>query len=75
MTRSAAFWARPPVAFFATFRTELTRGERACTGRMAPPGIAAAATASSFGPTLAAHHVGGASNILCSSEPSAGGAK
>jgi hypothetical protein len=52
------------VAFFATFRTELTRGERAFTGRMAPPGIVAAATASTFGPTLAAQHVGGASKVL-----------
>jgi NhaP-type Na+/H+ or K+/H+ antiporter len=55
---------RPLVAFFATIRTELTRGERAFTGWMAPRGIIAAATASTFGATLAAHHVGGASKIL-----------
>jgi NhaP-type Na+/H+ or K+/H+ antiporter len=55
---------RPLVAFFATIRTELTRGERAFTGWMAPRGIIAAATASTFGATLAANHVGGASKIL-----------
>ncbi len=55
---------RPLVAFFATIRTELTRGERAFAGWMAPRGIVAAATASTFGATLAAHHVGGASKIL-----------
>jgi hypothetical protein len=55
---------RPLVAFLATIRTELTRGERAFTGWMAPRGIIAAATASTFGATLAAHHVGGASKIL-----------
>jgi NhaP-type Na+/H+ or K+/H+ antiporter len=31
---------------------------------MAPRGIVAAATASTFGPELAANHVGGASKIL-----------
>jgi hypothetical protein len=55
---------RPLVAFAATIRTGLTRGERAFTGWMAPRGIVAAATASTFGATLAAHHVGGASKIL-----------
>ena len=55
---------RPLVAFLATIRTELTRGERAFTGWMAPRGIVAAATATTFGATLAASHVGGASKIL-----------
>jgi len=55
---------RPLVAFFATLRTELTGGERAFIGWMAPRGIVAAATASTFGTQLAAHHVGGASKIL-----------
>ncbi len=55
---------RPLVAFFATIRTELTRGERAFIGWMAPRGIVAAATATTFAATLAAHHVGGASKIL-----------
>jgi NhaP-type Na+/H+ or K+/H+ antiporter len=55
---------RPLVAFLATIGTELTRGERAFTGWMAPRGIVAAATASTFGATLAAAHVGGAAKIL-----------
>jgi NhaP-type Na+/H+ or K+/H+ antiporter len=55
---------RPLVAFLATVRTGLARGERAFIGWMAPRGIVAAATASTFGATLAAHHVGGASRIL-----------
>jgi NhaP-type Na+/H+ or K+/H+ antiporter len=56
--------ARPLVAFLATVRTDLTRGERAFTGWMAPRGIVAAATASTFGTQLAAHHVAGAARIL-----------
>src|SRR5262249_55169182 len=36
---------RPLVAFLATLGTELSRGERAFTGWMAPRGILAAATA------------------------------
>lgn len=56
--------ARPLVAFVATIRTELTGGERAFIGWMAPRGIVAAATASTFGAELAANHVGGASRIL-----------
>ena len=55
---------RPLVAFLATIRTDLTRGERAFIGWMAPRGIVAAATASTFGATLAASGVGGASKIL-----------
>ena len=55
---------RPLVAFLATIRTELTSGERTFTGWMAPRGIVAAATATTFGATLAAHHVGGAAKIL-----------
>ena len=55
---------RPLVAFLATVKTELTRGERAFTGWMAPRGIVAAATASTFGAVLATHNVGGASKIL-----------
>jgi NhaP-type Na+/H+ or K+/H+ antiporter len=56
--------ARPLVAFLATARTDLTRGERAFTGWMAPRGIVAAATASTFGTGLAAHHISGAAKIL-----------
>jgi hypothetical protein len=55
---------RPLVAFLATIGTELTRGERGFIGWMAPRGIIAAATATTFGAQLAAHHVGGASKIL-----------
>jgi NhaP-type Na+/H+ or K+/H+ antiporter len=55
---------RPLVAFSATIRTELTRGERGFIGWMAPRGIIAAATATTFGAELAAHHIGGASKIL-----------
>jgi NhaP-type Na+/H+ or K+/H+ antiporter len=55
---------RPLVALLATARTDLTRGERAFTGWMAPRGIVAAATASTFGTGLAANHVGGAAKIL-----------
>jgi NhaP-type Na+/H+ or K+/H+ antiporter len=55
---------RPLVAFVATIRTGLTRGEREFIGWMAPRGIVAAASASAFGETLAANHVGGASKIL-----------
>jgi hypothetical protein len=55
---------RPLVAFGATIRTGLTGGERAFIGWMAPRGIVAAATASTFGAELAANHVGGASKIL-----------
>jgi NhaP-type Na+/H+ or K+/H+ antiporter len=56
--------ARPLVAWAATLRTDLTRGERGFIGWMAPRGIIAAATASTFGPALSAAHVGGAQKIL-----------
>jgi hypothetical protein len=55
---------RPLVAFLATMRTELTKGERQFIGWMAPRGIVAAATASTFGAQLVVHHVGGAAKIL-----------
>ena len=56
--------ARPLAAFLATFRTDLSRGERMFTGWMAPRGIVAAATASTFGTQLTAAHIGGAAKIL-----------
>jgi NhaP-type Na+/H+ or K+/H+ antiporter len=56
--------ARPLAAFASTLRTDLTRGERAFIGWMAPRGIVAAATASTFGASLAAKGIGGASKIL-----------
>jgi NhaP-type Na+/H+ or K+/H+ antiporter len=55
---------RPLVAFLATVRTNLSRGERQFTGWMAPRGIVAAATASTFSVGLVSHHVGGADKIL-----------
>ena len=55
---------RPVVAALATLRTSLTRGERAFTGWMAPRGIVAAATATTFSATLSAHGVAGANKIL-----------
>jgi NhaP-type Na+/H+ or K+/H+ antiporter len=56
--------ARPVAVSLATLRTDLNRGERMFTGWMAPRGIVAAATASTFGAQLAAAHVGGAAKIL-----------
>jgi hypothetical protein len=55
---------RPLVALVATLRSNLNRGERAFIGWMAPRGIVAAATASTFAPSLVAAHVGGAAKIL-----------
>ena len=55
---------RPLVAFLTTLGSDLTRGERAFIGWMAPRGIVAAATASTFSAGLIAHHVGGAAKIL-----------
>jgi NhaP-type Na+/H+ or K+/H+ antiporter len=55
---------RPLVAWVSTLRTNLSKGERAFIGWMAPRGIVAAATASAFSTTLIAHGIGGASKIL-----------
>jgi NhaP-type Na+/H+ or K+/H+ antiporter len=55
---------RPLVAFLATIHTDLPSNERQFIGWMAPRGIVAAATASTFGAALAAHHIDGASKIL-----------
>ena len=52
--------ARPLTAFASTLGTDLARGERAFIGWMAPHGIVAAATASTFGAGLAVQGVGGA---------------
>ncbi len=56
--------ARPLVAFLCTVRTDLSRGERGFLGWMAPRGIVAAATASTFSATLTQKGVAGASKIL-----------
>ncbi|HJZ27633.1 MAG TPA: cation:proton antiporter, partial [Streptosporangiaceae bacterium] len=56
--------ARPIVAFASTLGTDLNKGERAFIGWMAPRGIVAAATASTFTAGLVAKGVGGAGKIL-----------
>ena len=56
--------ARPLVAWLATARTGTPTRERLFTGWMAPRGIVAAATASTFSAGLIAHHIRGASRIL-----------
>ncbi len=56
--------ARPVTAFASTLRTDLARGERVFIGWMAPRGIVAAATASTFGAGLAAKGISGAPKIL-----------
>ncbi|MFB0619070.1 cation:proton antiporter [Streptomyces sp. AGS-58] len=55
---------RPLVAVVSTLGTDLTRGERGFIGWMAPRGIVAAATASTFAADLVAKGIGGASKIL-----------
>jgi NhaP-type Na+/H+ or K+/H+ antiporter len=56
--------ARPITAFASTLGTDLTKGERAFVGWMAPRGIVAAATASTFAAGLVAKGIGGAAKIL-----------
>ncbi len=56
--------ARPLVAFCATLGTDLTRGERAFLGWMAPRGIVAASTAATFSGELATAGIDGAAKIL-----------
>ena len=55
---------RPVVAALATLRTDLPRAERAFVGWMAPRGIVAAATASTFAATLVSKGIDGAQKIL-----------
>ncbi|HLK78818.1 MAG TPA: hypothetical protein VKU77_34845 [Streptosporangiaceae bacterium] len=55
---------RPLVGWLATARTDMNTGERLFTGWMAPRGIVAAATASTFSAGLVALHIGGATKIL-----------
>jgi NhaP-type Na+/H+ or K+/H+ antiporter len=55
---------RPIVALVSTWRAQLSWGERGLIGWMAPRGIVAAATASTFGADLARNGVGGAQDIL-----------
>ena len=58
------FLIRPLVVAWGTAGSALARRERAFVAGLAPRGIVAAATASSFGPALAAAGVAGASRIL-----------
>ena len=55
---------RPLVAWLSTLRTDLPRGERAFLGWMAPRGIVAASTASTFAAELVRQGIGGADRIL-----------
>jgi hypothetical protein len=55
---------RPLVAQLAAVRTEMPPAERWFTGWMAPRGIVAAASASTFSAGLVSHGIGGASKIL-----------
>jgi NhaP-type Na+/H+ or K+/H+ antiporter len=55
---------RPLVALLATARTDMTAGERWFTGWMAPRGIVAASTATTFSAGLVSQHVQGAGKIL-----------
>ncbi len=56
--------ARPVAACAATLKTDFPKGERAFIGWMAPRGIVAAATASTFGAGLAAKGIGGTGHIM-----------
>jgi NhaP-type Na+/H+ or K+/H+ antiporter len=55
---------RPLVAQLATLRTDMPQAERWFTGWMAPRGIVAAASASTFSAGLVKQGIGGASKIL-----------
>ena len=55
---------RPLVAWLATAWTDMPTSERLFTGWMAPRGIVAAATATTFSAALVAQHIGGAARIL-----------
>ena len=55
---------RPLVALLATARTDMTAGERWFTGWMAPRGIVAASTATTFSAGLVSANIAGASKIL-----------
>jgi NhaP-type Na+/H+ or K+/H+ antiporter len=55
---------RPLVALLATVRTDMTTGERRFTGWMAPRGIVAASTATTFSAGLVSRNIQGAAKIL-----------
>ncbi|MGW2822445.1 cation:proton antiporter [Streptomyces sp. NPDC001443] len=56
--------SRPAVAALSTLGTDVPAGERRFLGWMAPRGIVAAATASTFSATLVDKGIGGAARIL-----------
>jgi hypothetical protein len=56
--------ARPLVALVSTLGTDLSGGERGLIGWMAPRGIVAASTASTFSAALVTKGIGGAAKIL-----------
>ncbi|MFI6764663.1 cation:proton antiporter [Streptomyces sp. NPDC050355] len=56
--------ARPLIALLSTARTDLTTGERAFVGWMAPRGIVAASTAATFSADLVRDGLRGADRIL-----------
>ncbi|MEU9130908.1 cation:proton antiporter [Kitasatospora sp. NPDC048540] len=58
------FAVRPLVSVLSCRGTDLSRGERAFVGWMAPRGIVAAATASTFSAGLVKQGIGGAAKIL-----------
>ncbi|WP_051878052.1 cation:proton antiporter [Streptomyces sp. NRRL B-24720] len=64
LTAVLVLLVRPLVTFVSTLGTDLSRGERGFIGWLAPRGIVAAATASTFSATLVAKGIGGASKIL-----------
>jgi hypothetical protein len=55
---------RPLVAWLAAARTDMQTGERLFAGWMAPRGIIAAASASTYSSALVARHIQGAAKIL-----------
>jgi hypothetical protein len=55
---------RPLVAWLAAARTDMQTGERLFAGWMAPRGIIAAASASTYSSALVAQHIQGAAKIL-----------
>jgi hypothetical protein len=64
LTAVLVLFARPLVAALSTLGGDLGPGERAFLGWMAPRGIVAASTASTFSATLVQKGVGGADRIL-----------
>jgi NhaP-type Na+/H+ or K+/H+ antiporter len=64
LTAALVFVARPLSAWVSSLGTSLNRGERAFVGWMDPRGIVAAATASTFAPSLVSKGLTGAEKVL-----------